>query len=248
MKYKSIILIFSLCLLVNRLFAQSTDTLKTEDIEIINIYEPVISDAFKSLETPKIIDTTPSPITVRYELLKRHLKTEFPIDTIKAATMKSEALPKLYKSYLKVGAGNHYITFADASFHNLRSREQSYGGRLRHYGAYNPSLNNTFSQFSENNLKLYGTKFLADHAISGEAEHSRDETHFYGFNADSFPNITKSNIRQRFAYTDGKAGIVSFLKDSAALNYDISMKYYNLSDLFNARENNIYLDADLNRF
>lgn len=225
-----------------------TDTLKTEDIEIINIYEPVISDAFKSLETPKIIDTTPPPITVRYELLKCHLKTEFHIDTIKAATMKSESLPKLYKSHVKLGAGNHFITFADASFHNLRSREQSYGGRFRHYGAYNPSLNNTFSQFSENNLKLFGTKFLADHAISGEADHSRDVIHFFGFNADSFPNITKSSIRQRFAKTSGKAEIMSFFKDSTALNYDVFLKYYNLSDLYKAQENNIFLNADLNRF
>lgn len=229
-------------------FSQKTDTLKTEDIEIINIYEPVISDAYKDLETPEIIDTTPPPIDVRYELLKRQLKTEFHIDTIKAATMKGESLPKLYKSYIKLGAGNHFITFADASFHNLRSREQSYGGRLRHFGAYNPSQNNTFSQFSENSLKLYGTKFLAEHAISGEAEHSRDVVHFYGFNADSFPNISKSSIRQRFAKTAVKAEIMSFFKDSSDINYTISLNYYNLADLYKAQENNILLNADLHKF
>lgn len=247
MKLKSLTIAFCFSLMLS-VSAQTTDTLKTEDIEIINIYEPVISDAYKTLETPKIIDTTPPPIDVRYDLLKRQLKTEFYIDTIKAATMKSEPLPKLYKTYIKLGAGNHFSTLADASFHNLRSRENSYGGRLRHYGAYNPSLNNTFSQFSENNLRLYGTKFLTDHAISGEAEHSRDIIHFYGFNADTFPNISKSSIRQRFAKTAGKVAVESFFKDSSAINYNIALNYYNLSDLFNAEENNLLLKADLNRF
>lgn len=229
-------------------FSQRTDTLRTDDIEIINIYEPVISDAYKALETPKIIDTTPPPIDVRYELLKRQLKTEFHIDTIKAATMKGESLPKLYKSYLKLGAGNHFITFADASYHNLRSRDQSYGGRLQHYGAYNPSQNNTFSQFSENSLKLHGTKFLAEHAISGEAGHSRDVIHFYGFNADSFPNISKSSIRQRFAKTGARVEIMSFFKDSSDINYNISLGYYHLADLYKAQENNFLLNADLHTF
>lgn len=237
-----------LCLSFLHAFPQSNDTLKSEDIEIINIYEPVISDAYKSLETPKIIDTAPAPIVVRYDLLKRQLKTEFHIDTIKAATMKPESLPKLYKSLVKVGAGNHYLTLTDISIHNLRSREQSFGARFKHSGAYNPSLNNTFSQFSENGLSAYGTKFLDNHAVSARAEHHRDIVHFYGYDKLLFENITKSSIRQRFAKTIINAGIMSFFKDSAAINYDIQLNYYNLNDLYDANENNVLLNADLNRF
>lgn len=246
--------IFSSCLLVSFFFLLSsfsysqTDTLKTEDIEIINVYEPVISDAFKTLETPGIIDTTPPAINVRYDLLKRQMKTDFPIDTIKAATMKSESLAKLYRSHIKLGAGNQFMTFADAGFHNLRSRDNSYGSRFKHFGAYNPSENNTFSQFSENKLNLYGTRFIEEHAISGDAFHSRDVVHFYGYNPALFDNITKNSIRQRFATTGARAEIRSFFKDSSAINYDFSLNYYNLLDLYKARENNFLVDAGFHRF
>ncbi len=248
MNLKLKILPFPLCIWAVNLMAQSTDTLKTEDIEIINVYEPVISDAFKTLETPKIVDTIPPPIIVKYDLLNRQFKTDFPIDTIKAATMKAESLAKLYKFHIKLGAGNHFATLGDASFHNLRSRDQSYGGRIAHYGVYNPSINNSFSQFSENNLNLYGKKFLTDHTLSCEVEHNRDIIHFFGFNSDSFPSLTKNDIRQRFAKTGLKFGLMSFFKDSSDINYDLGLNYYNLFDSYKAKENNIFISADFNKF
>ncbi len=238
---------------IQYLFSQSHDTLKTEDIEIINIYEPVISDAFKVLETPRIIDTIPPPINVKYDLLKRQIKTEFHIDTIKAATMKSEPLPKLYNTHIKLGAGNHLLTLADVSFHNLRSRDYSYGARLNHFGAGNNIGIDTlgkFSGFSENSLKIYGTGFLENHSLSGELEHSRNVIHFYGFNPDSFSTLNENATatRQRFQKTNGNVRLMSFYKDSSQINYDLSLNYYNLQDLFHAQENNFLFTGNFYRF
>lgn len=214
-------------------------------------YTPVTKDAIRIISLPSINDTTKKIPVSKYSLIDKKLSTNFEVEPIKAAKMKGEPLVKIYRSYVKGGFGNYATPLFEAYYNSMRSKNFLYTARFNHLSS-NGSLNDSISNgaFSNNNLGLSGKYFIDKHTIEAGFDYDRKMVNYYG--RPSYYNSTIDNFlldtRQRFNLFSGNAVLSSNYADSSRINHDITLKYYNLSDLYLAKENNLRADAKVSWF
>ena len=98
------VLILSLIICVP-LRAQEQD-LKRE-VTLYNPYKPSLSDARKLSFLPDINDTASVNPVFSYDVNSEAFNPTHSISPIKSASLLSDPLPKLYKSYVRLGLGNN---------------------------------------------------------------------------------------------------------------------------------------------
>ncbi|CAN5333388.1 hypothetical protein BH10BAC1_BH10BAC1_07510 [soil metagenome] len=202
-------------------------------------YNPVIVDAPKINEKPTIVDSTKKLNVNGYNINNsRKVTTGYDVEPIEAAKMVGEPLTKLYNGLVKIGVGNYKTPYGEAWYNNLRSKEYSYGLRLKHLSSQTTLADYGFGGFSDNEISLYGKKFLKEHTLSGDFDYSRNVVHFYGYDTDLF-NITDDDLTiQRFNYFGGSAELKSHYAKAERYNHDVKLNFYNLQDTYKSSESN----------
>lgn len=236
------------------LFGQD-DTIRTDEIVIIRAYEPTVSDAFKIGTYPSIYDSAVEPPQVKYSVLTKHIANAYEVDPIKAARMKGDKLNTLSKAYFKAGFGNYTNNLFEFYLNNTRSRKHHIGLELNHFGS-NGGLDNVgFNGFGNQRASVYGKKFLREHLVFGDIGYDRKTVRYYGYPNEVFVDslvqeqgFDKSNTKQIFSKVSAVAGLKSFYRDSSKTNFDVTARYYNLTDNFNVMENNVRLDGEFVKF
>lgn len=229
----------------------SSSKAQNQDVIIIDSYKPTISDAFKINESPKITDSVVEKLNLTYQISPKLYTTTFNVAPIKPAKMVGEPLVKFYKSYIKGGLGTRMTTLGEFYLTNLRATNQSFGIYYKHLASAGKIRDYAFPGFSDNDAGIYARKISKKKTLSGELEYKRNVVHYYGFNPDDFGNIlngyNKDSIKQRFANIGGKIYFKSTNLDSSDINYQLSLKYNNLSDSYEAMEDYINFKANLNK-
>ena len=242
------ILIFVLMLLMNLVgTAQVTNQDLNVEETVEGSFNPVIKEALKISSYPSIIDSTKKLPIAKYSFVEKKVNSSFQIEPITAAKMKGEPLIKLYRTHVKGGLGNYNTPLLDLSFNSLRSKEYLYSANYKHLSS-SGSLNDTMvnSGYSRNNLNIFGKYFIDNYTFDGGFEYDRNVVNYYGYNS-KLIDLSKDLTRQRFNTFSGNASFASHDMDSSQINYDVALKYYNLRDLFDAKENNLNLNISLNK-
>jgi hypothetical protein len=236
-------LIFCLLTLsVNMVSAQKNDTIPKETIEIKSVYNPTVAEANKINENPEIVDSTKKIPVSKYGIQTKKMNTTFSVQPMAAAQMVGEPLNKLYNALVKVGMGTYTTPYGELWINSLRSKEFSGGLHAKHLSSnYTPSYSGKklgYAGFSNDEIGVYGKKFLKKHTLIGNADYSSNIVHFYGFEKDSFPQLSKDSTKQQFNLVSANAQLKSHYTDPKQLNHDIRLDYYTLMDKFNTFENN----------
>ena len=224
-------------------FAQKTN----EDVIIIDPYKPVISDAFKINENPKINDTVVKKPELNYSITSKAISTSFDIEPIKPAKMVGEPLTKLYKSYIKLGMGNKTTPLCELYFNNLRSSKQSIGVYYKHLSSSGKIKDYAFPGFSDNEASVYANRFFKNHTLSSDINFLRNVIHYYGYKPQDGDTLTKDDLKQRYLKIGGSLQYFSTYADSSRLNHSFRLKYYNLSDLYNSMEDYVHFRGNINK-
>ncbi len=242
------ILIFVLMLLLNlsgKAQVNNQDLNVEETVE--GSFNPVIKEAVKISSSPNIIDSTKKIPINKYSFIEKKVNSSFQIEPIAPAKMKGEPLVKLYRTHVKGGLGNYNTPLLDLSFNSLRSKEYLYSANYKHLSS-SGSLNDTMSNsaYSKNNLNVSGKYFIDNYTIDGGFEYDRNVVNYYGYNS-KLIDLPKDLTRQRFNAFSGNASFSSNNLDTSEINYAVALKYYNLRDLFDARENNVNAEANISK-
>lgn len=211
---------------------------------------PIILDNVKKIEeTAHTKDTTLPAPAFTYTLQTKRYMTTVTLDTIKAAKLGTEPVQKLYRTYAKLGVGNYASMTGEFSVTSLRSKTGAWGAHVRHFSAGSgpKDVAGAFSGFSQQDVNLYGKRFLKKHTLYGGLDFDRDVVYNYG-SASSFSSFEKNATRQSYNYYSANAMLTSHLMDSVAINHDIALRYYHMNDHFKVNENNLLLDIALNRY
>jgi hypothetical protein len=234
-------------------FAQGrADTLNSLIIIGTGSFRPTIADANKISENPVINDTTKKIAVGPYSIDSKRINTPFAVDPIVPAQISGEPLTKLYNGLVKIGLGNYNTPYGEVWYNHLRSKEIAYGIRLKHlssspkYSNYEntglfsrPSFKNYgYAGYSDNEVSLYGKKFLKEHTLSGNFDYARDVFHYYGYDA-KLNMLEKDQTVQRFSLFAASADLRSHYTKAERFNHHIRLGYYNLMDLYKSSENNI---------
>jgi hypothetical protein len=222
------------------LFAQAPkDTSKLNNYDVINVteYVPTIAESFKINDNPYVVDSTKKIPTLDYKITSTRVSTPFMVDTISAAKMEGEPLGKLYRSLAKVGFGNYTTPYGEFWFNNLRSKEYNYGAHLKHISSSATLQDRGYAGYSDNEIDLYGKKFLKKHTLWGDAGYHRNVVHDYGYDTSLF-DLVDDITYERYNLLTGRAGLKSHFTDTAKINHDLLMNFYSFTDFYKSGETN----------
>ena len=156
---------------------------------------------------------------VKYYLEPKRHMTNYSIENIKPARLKITANgDKLYRGYLKAGAGTYLTPLLELNYASKRSRDESWGLNARSNGSFSSIKEMGNTKFSDLNLGGYYQKFFMNYDLWSEVQYERNSYQFYGL------DYNDNSMYQFYGIdVNDSLGIESF-KNSDTLfkqNYDL---------------------------
>ncbi len=244
---KSVLTLLLLLALGNG-FAQTSDGGDKVTTTVLSVFQPEITHNIKKMaDSPSIRDSAMPAPNINYNLPARKFGTDYAVEPIKPAKMNGEPLASLNHLYLKGGFGNYLSLYGEGWYNSERSKEMAFGAHVRHFSSSSGVDAPGFSGFSEDEVNLFGKKFIGKHTLDAGLDYSRNAVYFYGDDVGNFSHA-KDSIRQFFNYVSANVGLLSHFTDSSKINHEIRLKYYYLSDHYKTSENNIFLKGTASKF
>lgn len=231
MMKRKILIIFQIVISFLPVNAQVTNKESglAREVTLYNPYKPSLADARKKSFLPEIIDTATVNPVFTYDVISKAYTPTYSISPIKAASLLSDPLPKLYKSYVKVGFGNNNTPLAELSITNLRSKSSAVGFYAKHYSSNGkvPLENDqrVFAGFMDNDVSLFGKKFFDKSSLDVSANFLQKVRYAYGYNTEELFNFNKEDIKLNYYDIGGAASYSSLNLDSTDLAYDFGLSY-----------------------
>jgi hypothetical protein len=231
--------IFPLLLLASfGAFAQ--DTLRTDVVDVVKAFKPLLSESIKiqSNPNPEIPETkTPE---FNYLIPEKRLGNMPTLYTIKPLSLGTSILPKLKNNYTKLGYGTYNTPLFETYIASTRNKNVQAGLFVKHLSS-NPDGDRAFSN---NAAYGYVKRFLGKGIVTGDVYYYRNMVHLYGFDREG-TGISEEAIQNKFETVDASVGFQNILKDTSKLSYKLNGKFYhftaNNSDL--ANENNFAISG-----
>ncbi len=123
---RTIILIFQIVIFLLPAMAQEkkADQELKREVTLYNPYKPTLADAKKKSYLPEINDTARVYPVFSYEVVSKPFTPTYTISPIKSASLLSDPLPRLYKSYVRVGMGNNNTPSGRIKYHKSPVKER----------------------------------------------------------------------------------------------------------------------------
>lgn len=230
-----------------------------QEVKVVKPYEPVISDAFKISELPKLEDTISVVPEFEYDIMPKQFETSFIPKSIKPARLISEPLSKLYYGYVKVGFGSYITPLADVYVGSKRNEDWIWGAKLNHLSSHgkvkNTDNEKVYSGFSNTKFAADGKHFFDNKQTLGfGAEYNHKKHYYYGYDPDlitdgTAPPLKKDEIENQSANLFVVKGRwKSDYLDSVKTNFDVNTSFQSFSAKNGIGENAFKLNADVNYF
>jgi len=229
---KTFIAIIIISLTTLPLLAQKKqqDTVLKREVTLYNPYKPSLQDVTKKSFLPEMNDTSIVKPVFKYDIRTEPFMPAYTITPIKPASLLPDPLPKLYQSYVEIGLGNYLTPLAEISISNGRSKKGAIGIDARHFSTNgNLELQNNkkaFAGYMDNDVSLYGKKFLNNSVLDGSVDLSQKTRYAYGYDTIFKDyNPAKKNIRLSYFNTGARMGLASAKLDSLSFSYDFDLAY-----------------------
>ena len=209
---------------------------------IVKDYKPVLAESNKISETPSGDTSTFNIPSLQYPFTSRRAELPYETASINAVKIKDEPIQKLYRCYLKTGAGNYSKYLGELYINSLRSKKGDLGLSLKHLSAvpsfkdYNPA------GYSSNTGNVHGSYFLNHARLTGDVNYDRQVVHYYGIKNEK-KKLLEDDSKQVFSNINANVGIASMYTDSAHLNYKGGFSYADLKDNYGVDESEIMMNA-----
>ncbi len=236
MKNKVIIILFIFSSF--NLWAQDQD-LDVQEVDVVEQFVPTIPPVRKIVDIPKIFDTVKVQKEVHYNTLSKQYQTSYQIDTIRAAKIKGEPIPRLYQTYLKLGLGNTALPSFEGYYNSLRNKQWSYGVEAGYHNS--PAKVGVYdASFQQTKIAAYG-KGILDFGIVN-ANVSRVGNVFSAHAKQD--GLSEQHIHQYWGYSQFNVSLESKHNSRDRLRYFTAI---HLSDLNEMTENNYGLESLLKK-
>jgi len=174
-------------------------------------------------------DTVKYHPVITYSISPKPMMAPYVPRPIKPARLQAESVPKLYKSYLKLGFGNHITPLLEFNMSSLRSKDHVVGMYVRSLSSFGDVKLNNGKKVDGNygSLKgeLYGKKIFRSATIDGSVYFRNDKNLYYGYNPVLDTTLVKDSIRQNYMNPGALLSIHSTHADSNHVNYSAALRY-----------------------
>ena len=235
LKYKHI-LCLALIFLLSPFIIRAQENLN-QSMVLVRPYEPSVTDAHKITTMPSLRDTFSIKPSFEYSIRSRRIDTRFDVTPIAPARLQPLPQPKLYRGYIKAGAGTLPNALGELALNTVRNKDYAAGALLKFNGAQGKvKLNNdekVFAGYSDASAKLFGQKFFHSSILHGELGASGQTAYNYGYDTGAVDiagnpmdtTFVKGDIRKNYFFADANIGIRSSHYKTEQLNYDVQVGY-----------------------
>lgn len=220
-----------------------------EEITVVAPFNPIIPDAFKISSNPTIDDATTTIPLMNYNIMPRIADVRPEIEPLPAVKLVAEPLSKLYRNYIRAGAGNYSALYGELFMSSLRSKKYLTSVHLKHQSASGEIRNYGPPENSRNEAEATVTRYFDTHTLTGKAFYYRDGLHLYGFKPSDFPDtiIRADDVKQHYSTAGASATFGSNYKDTDKLNHTFGLSYYHMAGMSESKENNVNFTTTLDK-
>ncbi len=215
------------------------DSSKRKTIDITSTFKPVLRDAVKlnfSAALPKLDTTRP---TLNYTIPVQQVSLPYQPGTLKPVAMAIDSvLPWNNSQYIKIGAGNNHLPYAQAGF-SFGEGKKSY---LNLYGEFFASKGKL--DFQKHNMTeavaRAGQMINENHQVSAKVGFKGEDYFLYGYRPSSL-DFSKRELRQQFQTLDGEITFRNTDPTEYGLSYQPTVQmvsFRHKNDDSSAREQN----------
>lgn len=230
-----------------------------QDVKVVKPYEPVINDAFKINELPKINDTIKVQPEFNYEILPVRYKTTFEPKPIKAARLVKEPLSKLYYGHVKGGFGSHVSPLLQVHMGSKRAEFWNWNFILDHISSNGKVLNQAnekvYAGYSNTSLSGKVTRFFKNNQeLTVGSQYFNKINYYYGYNIDSVSDTKPALLEkadqdfQRLNFFKTQAYWKTNYLDSAHVNYKVNLSWQTAQGKKNLNENALKISSNIDYF
>jgi len=234
-------------LIVLFFFMEANSQEINKDVKVIKPYSPSLSVANKIHVMPQVEDTFRYTPVYEYEISSSKISTDFSLRPISAAKMVGETIPKIYKSYLKVGLGNYFTPLFEIYTGNSRSKETSIAFFARHLSS-NSKIRLENDQrvpggFANNHAGIGAKRIFRKAVLEGGFDFKSRSNFFYGYDPDTtvVPFPQRKEVKQNHLLAKINTSLYSVHADSNHLNYNIDMIYEFISEISGGNHENFFV-------
>ena len=235
---KNKVLIILLIFSSFNLWAQDQD-LDVQEVDVVEQFVPTIPPARKIVDIPKISDTVKVQKKVYYSTLSKQYQTAYQIDTIRAAKIKGEPIPRLHQTYLKLGLGNTAMPSFEGYYNSLRNKQSSYGIKVGYHNSP-AKVEGYDAGFQQTNLAAYGKGVLDFGIVNANISRTGNVFSAHGMQ----DGLSEQQIHQYWGYSQLNMSLQSKHNSRDRLRYFTSI---HLSDLNEMTENNYGFESMLKK-
>ncbi len=242
------LLVLCLAFVGSKSWAQTDD--QQMDLTIYGVQQLEIRDADKFQSWPKYKDNVVEIPAISYSLIPNKIEATIVPPPIKPAKINvEEKIKKLYKGYARAGFGIYANTLVDLYYMDGRSRKGSYMVQAKHRGSAGgvASADSIPDSFSNNEINLWGKRFVKKHVIQGNFKWDREKRNFYGFNPAIYSDINVDEINRLTYGLGADVSVKSYYRDSAKVNYEAKVGFNNFRDNFDGQLNEIKVNLAAHR-
>lgn len=209
------------------------------EVTLYNPYKPSLSLVQKRSYLPDMTDTAGIKPDFTYQIKTKPYYPEYTISQIRAASLLPDPLPKLYKSYVKLGIGNYITPFGELSITNERSKKGAVGFYARHFSTNGKvKLDNdekVFAGYMDNDASFFGKKFFRHSLLEGSLDFTQKTRYAYGYAPSMSYSPDKKEIKLDYYNPGANLSFSSIDLDSTDFSWDLDVNYdffFNTSDLY----------------
>ncbi len=240
--------LLALFLLPSGMLHAQRDTIRKE-VRVVKPYEPSLSGATKININPVVGDTVTYHPRITYSISPKPMMAPYHPRPIKPARLQPESVPKLYKSYLKMGMGNYVTPLLEFNMSSLRSKDHVLGLYVRSLSSYgNVKLDNgkkVDGNYGGLKAKLYGKKIFRSATFDGSVFLRNDKMLYYGYDPVLDTSLVKDSIRQNYLNPGALLSIHSTHADSNHVNYSAAMRYDYFRDKYDHAQHGVDFSGSL---
>ncbi|MFT5383960.1 MAG: hypothetical protein ACI81W_001360, partial [Saprospiraceae bacterium] len=218
--------------------AYAQPDLPSEEVEIIKDFEAALEESTKLVIAPELPALDSTSRKLLYSIPSKTLNVEYLPPKIRPIAMRKDAVPPIYKGFLKLGYGIPSSPYGELSYHTADPKVYEIGFNALHHSANFKDLEN--QRFSMTDIGVDGTYYNDQgFAVSGNVGYNIDQVHFYGYDHDEQTTVVREQIKQEFnTFTIG-AKIFNGARTEGDINYFAGFDIYRLDDNFASVETNL---------
>jgi hypothetical protein len=154
------------------------DEIKSQEIDIIKPYQPILADAVKISFVPQIEKNKTEKQPVSYDVPAKLMEIPYTAPSLKPAAMpkdyNKEELPSVYA---KIGIGNYYSPYIDLIYTNTKNKNFNYGGEIFNYGAHSNDIKSR--AIRQTAFTLFGTLYSKKFSATGNVKYENSKRTAY---------------------------------------------------------------------